>query len=39
VAGLALAKVGYDQYVRFIWPLMAILLAIVLATLVAGAIL
>ena len=39
VAGLALAKVGYDQYLRFIWPLMLIHLVIVVATLVAGAVL
>jgi len=36
IAGLALAKVGYDQYLRFIWPLMLILLAIVLGVLVLG---
>lgn len=39
VAGLALAKVGYDQYLRFIWPLLLILLGIVVAGLVAGAML
>lgn len=39
IAGLALAKVGYEEYLRFIWPLMAILLAIVLAALTVGAIL
>jgi uncharacterized ion transporter superfamily protein YfcC len=33
VAGLALAKVGFDQYIRFIWPLMVILLGIILAVL------
>ena len=22
VAGLAIAKVGYDQYLRFVWPLL-----------------
>lgn len=30
VAGLALGKVGYDQYIRFIAPLTGILLAIIL---------
>jgi uncharacterized ion transporter superfamily protein YfcC len=39
IAGLALAKVGYDRYLRFIWPLMPILLAIVLGVLVAGTVL
>ncbi len=38
IAGLALAKVGFDQYVRFILPLWGILLAIILAVLVAGAV-
>ena len=38
IAGLALAKVGFDQYVRFIWPLMAILLVIILAVLLLGAV-
>jgi uncharacterized ion transporter superfamily protein YfcC len=33
VAGLALAKVRYDQYIGFIAPLMAILIAIILAAL------
>lgn len=37
MAGLALAKVGFDQYLRFIAPLMAILLAICLAALAVGA--
>ncbi len=39
IAGLALARVGFDQYLRFILPLMAILLAIVLAVLVVAAML
>ena len=34
IAGLALAKVGFDQYVKFILPLMGILLVICLAILV-----
>jgi uncharacterized ion transporter superfamily protein YfcC len=37
IAGLALAKVGFDQYVRFIAPLMGILLVIILAVLLLGA--
>lgn len=36
VAGLALGKVGFDQYFRFILPLMGILLLIVMATLIVG---
>lgn len=39
IAGLALAKVGFDQYVRFMLPLMGILLVIILAVLVTGAVL
>jgi uncharacterized ion transporter superfamily protein YfcC len=39
IAGLALAKVGYEEYLRFIWPLMVILLVIVLGVLTVGAIL
>jgi uncharacterized ion transporter superfamily protein YfcC len=37
IAGLALAKVGFDQYVRFVLPLMGILLVIVLTVLLLGA--
>jgi len=37
IAGLALAKVSFDQYVRFIAPLMGILLIVILAVLLAGA--
>jgi uncharacterized ion transporter superfamily protein YfcC len=36
VAGLALGKVGFDAYVKFILPLMGILLVIILAVLVVG---
>ncbi len=36
IAGLALAKVGFDRYVRFILPLMGILLVIILAVLLLG---
>jgi uncharacterized ion transporter superfamily protein YfcC len=35
VAGLAIAKVGYDQYVRFVWPLLLALL--VVSALIIGA--
>lgn len=37
VAGLALGQVGYDQYLRFMLPLMGILLAIILTVLAIGA--
>ena len=37
VAGLALAGVGFDQYLRFAAPLMAILLAVMIAALAVGA--
>lgn len=33
IAGLALAKVGFDEYVKFIVPLMGVLLAVILAVL------
>jgi uncharacterized ion transporter superfamily protein YfcC len=36
VAGLALAKVGFDAYVKFIVPLMGILIVIILAVLMVG---
>jgi uncharacterized ion transporter superfamily protein YfcC len=26
VGGLAIARVGYDKYLRFVWPLLAALL-------------
>jgi uncharacterized ion transporter superfamily protein YfcC len=37
VAGIALARVGYDEYVRFVAPLMGILLVVMLAVLASGA--
>jgi uncharacterized ion transporter superfamily protein YfcC len=37
IAGLALANVRFDQYVRFIAPLMGILLVIIFAVLLVGA--
>jgi uncharacterized ion transporter superfamily protein YfcC len=36
IAGLALAKVSFDQYVRFIAPLMGILLVVIIAVLLCG---
>jgi len=36
IAGLALAKVGFDQYIKFVTPLLGILLAIILAVLMLG---
>jgi uncharacterized ion transporter superfamily protein YfcC len=38
IAGLALAQVGFDQYLRFMAPLMAMLLVIVLGVLLIGTI-
>ena len=38
IAGLALAKVGFDQYLKFMLPLMGILLAIVLSVLMLAAV-
>ncbi|WP_277832069.1 YfcC family protein [Speluncibacter jeojiensis] len=35
--GLAMAKVGYDRFVRFIWPLLLVLLVIAAAALGIGA--
>ena len=39
VAGIALAGVGFDRYVRFIFPLMGILLVVMIVTLALGALL
>lgn len=36
IAGIALAKVGFDVYIKFILPLMGILLAVILAVLLVG---
>ncbi|MCM1973005.1 MULTISPECIES: YfcC family protein [unclassified Streptomyces] len=38
MGGLALAKVRYDRYLRFIWPLMAITLAVTLGFMLLGAV-
>ena len=35
VGGLAIAKVGYDKYLRFVWPLLLALL--IVSTLIIGA--
>jgi len=30
IGGVALAKVGYDKYLRFVWPLLALLALLLL---------
>ena len=37
VAGLAIAKVGYDQYLRFVWPLLVALLVVAAAAVALAA--
>ncbi|MEU9252176.1 YfcC family protein [Streptomyces sp. NPDC048270] len=37
IGGVALAKVGYDKYLRFVWPLLAILSVLICGFLVLGA--
>ncbi|MFF1730170.1 YfcC family protein [Streptomyces sp. NPDC058247] len=37
IGGVALAKVGYDKYLRFIWPLLAILFVLTCGFVAAGA--
>ncbi|MFJ9125106.1 MULTISPECIES: YfcC family protein [unclassified Streptomyces] len=37
IGGVALAKVGYDKYLRFVWPLLAILLVLICAFVALGA--
>jgi len=39
IAGLALARVGFDQYLRFMAPLMGILLVVIIPALLLGALL
>ncbi|MDI3403738.1 YfcC family protein [Streptomyces cavernicola] len=39
IGGVALAKVGYDRYLRFVWPLLAILLVLICGFVALGAIL
>jgi len=38
MGGLTLAKVGYDRYLRFVWPLLVILFVIVCAFLAFGSV-
>ncbi|MFF1697313.1 YfcC family protein [Streptomyces sp. NPDC058257] len=37
IGGVALARVGYDKYLRFVWPLLAILLVLICAFVALGA--
>lgn len=37
IGGVALAKVGYDKYLRFVWPLLAILLVLICGFVALGA--
>jgi uncharacterized ion transporter superfamily protein YfcC len=37
IGGVALAKVGYDKYLRFIWPLLALLFLLICGFLALGA--
>lgn len=37
IGGVALAKVGYDKYLRFVWPLLAILFVMICGFLALGA--
>ncbi|MFD4633395.1 YfcC family protein [Streptomyces sp. NPDC058284] len=37
IGGVALAKVGYDKYLRFVWPLLAVLAALICAFVALGA--
>jgi uncharacterized ion transporter superfamily protein YfcC len=39
IAGLELAKVSFDQYLRFVAPLMGILLAVIIPVLLFGTLL
>lgn len=38
IGGVALAKVGYNRYLRFVWPLLAILAVLICAFVAAGAV-
>ncbi|MFJ1865860.1 YfcC family protein [Streptomyces sp. NPDC088097] len=38
IGGVALAKVGYDRYLRFVWPLLAILFVLICGFLALGAV-
>ncbi|MGD6746124.1 YfcC family protein [Streptomyces sp. BH106] len=37
IGGVALAKVGYDKYLRFVWPLLVILLVLICVFVALGA--
>ncbi|MFJ2772773.1 YfcC family protein [Streptomyces sp. NPDC087300] len=37
IGGVALAKVGYDRYLRFVWPLLAILFVLICGFVALGA--
>ncbi|MEU4797263.1 YfcC family protein [Streptomyces sp. NPDC023327] len=37
IGGVALAKVGYDRYLRFVWPLLAVLAVLICGFLALGA--
>ncbi|MFM9370828.1 YfcC family protein [Streptomyces sp. Da 82-17] len=39
IGGVALAKVGYDKYLRFVWPLLAVLFALICGFVALGAVL
>ncbi|MGX2997856.1 YfcC family protein [Streptomyces sp. JNUCC 64] len=39
IGGVALAKVGYDRYLRFVWPLLLILAVLICAFVAVGAVL
>jgi uncharacterized ion transporter superfamily protein YfcC len=36
IAGLGLARVGFDKYIRFVMPLVGLLTVVILAVLVLG---
>lgn len=38
IGGVALAKVGYDKYLRFVWPLLAILFVLICVFVALGAV-
>ncbi|MFI7317312.1 YfcC family protein [Streptomyces venezuelae] len=38
IGGVALAKVGYDKYLRFVWPLLAVLAVLICAFVALGAV-
>ncbi|MBW5425540.1 YfcC family protein [Streptomyces sp. BG9H] len=39
IGGVALAKVGYDRYLRFVWPLLAVLFLLICGFVALGAVL